>query len=95
MANRGQGAATTTTATGRERTTLATVDIPPPGVDAAVGVFAYRAGDEIPPAWLEQHADYLEALGQANGAPAFRGGTLAEAQTIAEEGARGSGSQLP
>jgi hypothetical protein len=95
MANRGQGAQTPTTATGRERTTLALVDIAPPGVDPAVGVFAYRAGDEVHPAWLEQHAAYLEALAEQNGSPVVRAGTLAEAQTVAEEGARGSGSQLP
>jgi hypothetical protein len=95
MANRGQGAQTPTTATGRERTTLALVDIAPPGVSPAVGVFAFRAGDEIPPAWLEEQREYLDGLGEVNGSPVYRAGTLAEAQQVAEEGARGAGSQLP
>lgn len=94
MANRGQGAATPTTATGRERTNLALVDIAPPGVADNVGIFAFRAGDEIPPTWIEQHSDYLTQLADDAGAPVYRAGTLAEAPEIAEN-ARGAGGTEP
>lgn len=75
-------------------TNLAAVDIPAPGTAPIQGTFAFRAGDEIPPAWLEQHKDYLTQLEEQGGVKAVRRAPLSEAPALAAE-ARGAGSPQP
>jgi hypothetical protein len=76
------------------QTTLAAVDIPAPGSAPIQGTFAFRAGDEIPPAWLEQHKEYLAELEEGGAPKATRRAPLSEAPNIAAE-ARGVGSPQP
>lgn len=78
-------------------TNIAAVDIPAPGTTPNQGTFAFRAGDEIPVAWLEQQADYLKTMEEELGGGAntvVRRAPLSEAQNIAAE-TRGAGSPQP
>jgi hypothetical protein len=75
-------------------TNIAVVDIPPPGVAPIQGTFAYRAGDEVNPNWLEQHADYIKSMEDDLGGPVIRRAALADAPQIAQD-ARGVGSPQP
>jgi hypothetical protein len=72
-------------------TNIAAVDIPPPGVADTVGVYAFRAGDEIPQAWLDEHKDYITDLEEYAGSKnsVVRRAPLSEAPDIAAE-ARGA-----
>jgi hypothetical protein len=47
----------------QEQVHIAQQDIPAPGHDDPT-VVAFRAGDEIPPAWFEQHQRFLKDAAQ-------------------------------
>lgn len=42
---------------------IAQADVPAPGTTGVEGIYAFRAGHEIPPEWAEQHHDHLVEVG--------------------------------
>lgn len=66
-------------------TNLAAVDIPAPGTAPVQGIFAFRAGDEVPQEWIDQQGDYLGSMKEQLGTDPVVSRPLTDAPRVVEE----------